>query len=146
MGTDSRKEKSEVCLDLDRPSHGRTLVRRCSPWILGEFDRIGESIMNPVPANRMLFWACYLGGTLAPILGTSLIGSGRRSHDDSAFLLSWTLWLSGTVLLIAASWSVRTTLLGGAARSRRPLWLYRSVGWLALVELLLWGYTVGRAI
>src|ERR1700736_3679232 len=24
MGTDSRKEKSEVCLDLDRPSHGRT--------------------------------------------------------------------------------------------------------------------------
>jgi hypothetical protein len=24
MGTDSRKEKSEVCLDLDRPSHGRS--------------------------------------------------------------------------------------------------------------------------
>jgi len=99
--------------------------------------------MNPVPANRMLFWVCYLGGTLVPILGTFLISSGR---DDSAFLLSWMLWFSGTVLLIVASWSVRTILLGGGARGRRPLWLYRSVGWLALVELLLWGYTVGRAI
>jgi hypothetical protein len=39
-------------------------------------------------------------------------------------------------------WSVRAILLGGAAKSQWPLWLYRSVGWLALAEALLWGYTV----
>jgi hypothetical protein len=98
--------------------------------------------MNPVPNNRTMFWAGYLGGTLGPILGTFLISLGRRPHDDRAFLLSWTLWLSGTVLLIASVWSVRTILLGGAAKSQRPVWLYRSAGWLALLELLLWGYTV----
>jgi hypothetical protein len=102
--------------------------------------------MNPVPDSRMLFWACYLGGTLGPILGTFLISLGRRPHDDSAFLLSWILWFSGAVLLIASAWSVRAILLGGAAKSRRPLWLYRSVGWLALVEAFLWGFTVFRAI
>ena len=102
--------------------------------------------MNPVPDSRMLFWACYLGGTLGPFLGTFLISLGRRPHDDSAFLLSWILWFSGAVLLIASAWSVRTILFGGAAKSRRPLWLYRSVGWLALVEAFLWGFTVFRAI
>ena len=102
--------------------------------------------MNPVPTNRMLFWACYLGGTLGPILGTFLISLGRRPHDDRAFLLSWGLWLFGTVLLITCVWSVRAILLGGAAKSKRPAWLYRAFGWLALVELLLWGYTVVRAI
>jgi len=99
--------------------------------------------MNPVPANRMLFWVCYLGGTLVPIVGTFLISLGRRPHDDS---LSWMLWFFGAVLLLASAWSVRAILLGGASKSRRPLWLYRSVAWLALVEMLLWGYTVVRAI
>jgi hypothetical protein len=98
--------------------------------------------MNPVPANRMMFWACYLGGTLGPIWGTYLTSLGRRSHDDSAFTLSSILWLSGAALLIASVWSVRAILLGGAAKSQRPLWLYRSVGWLAFAEALLWGYTV----
>ena len=107
--------------------------------------------MNPVPANRMLFWACYLGGTLIPIVGTFLISLGHRSLgdrplDDSAFLLSWLFWLFGAVLLIPSAWSVRAILLGGASKSRRPLWLYRSAGWLALVEMFLWGYTVVRAI
>jgi len=102
--------------------------------------------MNPVPANRMVFWACYLGGTLIPIAGNFLISFGRRPHDDSAFLLLWMLWFFGAVLLFASAWSVRAILLGGASKSRRPLCLYRSVGWLALVEMLLWGYTVVRAI
>jgi hypothetical protein len=102
--------------------------------------------MNPVPTNRMLFWACYLVGTLGPIFGTFLISLGRRPHDDRALLLSWLLWLCGAVLLFACVWSVRTTLLGGAAKSQRPVWLYRAFGWLALVELLLWVYTVVRVI
>ena len=98
--------------------------------------------MNPVPGNRMLFWACYLGGTLGPILGIFLISIGRGPHDDT---LSWILWFSGAVLLFASAWSVRAILLGGATKSQRPLWLYRSVGWLALVEVLLWGFIVVRA-
>lgn len=102
--------------------------------------------MNPVPANRMMFWGCYLAGTLGPILGTYLVSFGRRSHDDSAFLLSLIFWFSGAVLLIATVWSVRVILLGGAQKSQQPLWLYRSVGWLALAEALLWGYTVVRTI
>jgi hypothetical protein len=102
--------------------------------------------MDPVPSNRMLFWTCYLGGTLGPILGTFLISLGRRPHDDSAFLLSWILWFAGAVLLTTSVWSVRAILFRGAAKSRHPLWLYRSVGWLALVELFVWGYTVIRAI
>ena len=102
--------------------------------------------MNPVPANPMLFWAYYLGGTLGPILGTFLVSLGRRPLDERAFLLSWALWFSGGVLLFASAWSVRAILLGGAAKSRRPLWLYRSVGWLALVEAFLWAYTVVRAL
>ncbi len=77
--------------------------------------------MNPVPTNRMLFWACYLGGTLGPILGTFLISLGRRPHDDRAFLLSWGLWFFGTVLLIACVWSVRAILLGGLRRASDPL-------------------------
>ena|SRR5436190_12300965 len=80
--------------------------------------------MSPVPANRMLFWACYLGGTLVPIVGTFLISFGRPPHDDSAFLLSWMLWFFGAVLLFASAWSVRAILLGGASKGRRPLWLY----------------------
>ena len=116
------------------------------PWIFGEFNRIREPIMNSIPANPILFWACYLGGTLGPMLGTFLIGLGRRPIDDGVFLLSWLLWLSGAVLLIACAWSVRAILLGGLARSRRPVWLYRALGWLALLEFLLWGYTVVRAI
>jgi hypothetical protein len=102
--------------------------------------------MNLIPANRMVFWACYLGGTLAPILGIRLMGFAHRPYDDSAFLMSWILWFSGAVMLIASAWSVRAILLGGAANSRRPLWLYRSVGWLALVEAFMWGFTVFRAI
>ena len=102
--------------------------------------------MNRVPTNRTLFWACYLGGTLGPILGTFLISLGRRPHDDAAFLLSWLLWFSGAVLLIPCAWSGLAILLGGAAKSQRPVWLYRAFGWLAVVELLLWGYTVVRAI
>jgi hypothetical protein len=98
--------------------------------------------MNPVPSNRTLFWACYLGGTLGPISGTFLVSLGRGLYDDT---LSWILWFFGAVLLFASSWSVRAILLGGAAKSQHPLWLYRSVGWLALVEALLWGYTVVRA-
>jgi hypothetical protein len=102
--------------------------------------------MNPVPANPILFWAFYLCGTLAPILGTFLISLDRRHFDERAFLLSWLLWLSGAVLLIACAWSVRAILFGGLARSRRPVWLYRAFGWLALLEFLLWGYTVVGAI
>ena len=102
--------------------------------------------MTPVPANRMVFWTCYLGGTLIPIAGNFLISFGRRPHDDSAFLLLWMLWFFGAVLLFASAWSVRAILLGGASKSRRPLWLYRSVGWLAIVEMFLWGYTVVRSI
>jgi hypothetical protein len=112
----------------------------------GKFDRIGEPIMNPVPDSRMLFWACYLGGTQGPILGTFLISLGRRPHDDIEFLLSWILWFSGAVLLIACAWSVRAILLSGTAKSRRPLWLYRSVGCLAVLEAFLWGFAVFRAI
>jgi len=58
--------------------------------------------MNPVPTNRLLFWACFLGGTLGPISRTFLISLGRRLHDDWSFLLSWTLWFSGVVLLTAS--------------------------------------------
>ena len=101
--------------------------------------------MNSIPANPTLFWACYLGGTLGPILGTFLL-SLRRPFDDRAFLLSWLLWLSGAVLLIASAWSVRAILLGGAAKGRRPVWLYRAFGWFALLEFLLWGYTIVRTI
>jgi hypothetical protein len=104
------------------------------------------ALMNPVPTNRMLFWACYLGGTLGPMLGIFLISLGRRPHDDGAFLLSWLFWLAGAVLLIPCAWSVRAILLGGAAKSQRPVLLYRAFGWLAVVELLLWGCTVVRAI
>lgn len=102
--------------------------------------------MNSIPANPILFWACYLGGTLGPILGTFLIGLIRRPIDDRAFLLSWLLWLSGAILLIACVWSVWPILLGRFAMSRRPVWLYRAFGWLALLEFLLWGYTVVRSI
>jgi hypothetical protein len=102
--------------------------------------------MNLVPTNPMLFWVCYLGGTLGPVLGTFLVGLRRRPHDDGTFLLSWLLWLSGAVLLIACAWSVRAVLLGGAEKSQRPVWLYRAFGWLAIVELSLWLYTVVRVI
>jgi len=45
MGTDSRKEKSEVCLDLDRPSHGRNCK---STWRrFAEFQLTGRT----EPAN-----------------------------------------------------------------------------------------------
>jgi hypothetical protein len=101
--------------------------------------------MNPVPTNRRLFWVCYLGGTLSPILGTFLINR-FWPHDDGAFLLSWLLWFSGVVLLINCAWSVRAILLGGAAKGQRPVWLYRAFGWLAVAELVLWGYTVLRAV
>jgi hypothetical protein len=102
--------------------------------------------MNPVPTNRVLFWACYLGGTLGPILGTFLTSLGRRPLDDRAFLLSWLLGISGAVLLIPCVWSVRAILLGGAAKSQKPVWLYRAFGWLALLQFLLWGYTIVHAI
>jgi hypothetical protein len=101
--------------------------------------------MNSIPANPILFWACYLGGTLGPMLGTFLIGLCRRHIDDRAFLLSWLFWLSGAILLIACVWSVRAIMLGSIAENRRPVWLYRVFGWLALIEFLLWGYTVFRA-
>jgi len=102
--------------------------------------------MTVVPANRMLFGTCYLGGTLGPILGSFLLSFGHRPHDDSAFLLSWALWFFGAVLLMASVWAVRAILLGSAAKSQRPLWFYCLVGWLAFVEILLCVYTIVRAI
>jgi hypothetical protein len=94
----------------------------------------------------MLFWTCYLGGTLGPVLGSYLMGVGRQPLDDRLFLLSWLLWLDGAVLLIACVWSVRAILLRHDRNSREPAWLYRTFGWIALLEVLLWGYTVVRAI
>jgi len=106
-----------------------------------------QPIMNTVPPNPKLFWSCFLGGSLGPVFGTVLISLSRRPHDgDRAFLLSWLLWLSGTVLLIACTWSVRSILLGTRGKSQRPAWLYRACGWLALIELLIWGHTVVRVI
>jgi hypothetical protein len=58
--------------------------------------------MNPDPANPRLFWACFVGGTVGPILGTFLTSFGRRPYNDQAFLLLWLVWLSGTILLILA--------------------------------------------
>jgi hypothetical protein len=100
--------------------------------------------MNPVPTNRMLFWMLYLLGTLGPISGTFLL-SRFRPHDDGAFLLSWLFWLFGAGLLIACVWLVRAILLNGT-NSRRPVWLYRAFGWLALAESLLWAYTIVRFV
>jgi hypothetical protein len=100
--------------------------------------------MNPAPTNQKLFWTLYTLSTLGPILGAFLL-SLFRPHDDGAFLLSWLLWFFGAGLLIACVWSVRTILLN-RANSRRPAWLYRTFGWLALVESLIWAYTVVRVI
>jgi|SRR5882724_1611214 len=101
--------------------------------------------MDLVPNNRVLFWTCYAIGTLGPFLGTFLMTLGRRPYSDGKFLLSWLLWLLGAGLLIACVWSVRTILLGGAANTRRPFWLYRFVGWLAFIELLVWVFAVVRS-
>jgi hypothetical protein len=102
--------------------------------------------MNPVPANPILFWACFVGGTVGPILGSFLTSFARRPLNDQAFLLLWLLWLSGTILLISCAWSVRAILLGRTAKSHQPTWLYRLFGWLAVAELVLWGYTVVRTV
>src|SRR5437660_12649908 len=102
--------------------------------------------MNPMPTNRSLFWACYLGGTLGPFLCNFLISIGRRPYSDGTFLLSWLLWLLGAGLLVPFVWSVRTILLGGATNIQRPVLLYRLVGWLALIELLVWVYTFVPAV
>jgi hypothetical protein len=79
-------------------------------------------------------------------MGTFLISFHRRPLDDVAFLLSWLFWVFGAFLLIACIWSVRAILLGGAANSQRPVWLYRAFGWLALTELFVWVYTLVRSI
>ena len=102
--------------------------------------------MSLVPNNRVLFWTYFAIGTLGPILGNLLTSLSRRPYSDAEFLLSWLLWLVGAGLLIACVWSVRTVLLGVPANAQRPVWLYRSVGWLALIEALVWIYTIARVI
>lgn len=94
----------------------------------------------------MLFWTCYIGGTLGPISGSFLISRLRQPLDDVWFLASWLLWLFGTGLLIACVWSVRAILCVGARDSQRPTWLYRAFGWLALAESLVWAWTCVRVI
>jgi hypothetical protein len=94
----------------------------------------------------MLFWTCYVGGTFGPIVGSLLMSRLARPLDDFWFLLSWLLWLFGTGLLIACGWSVRTILWAGAREIRRPAWLYRTFGWVALAESLVWAWTCVRAI
>lgn len=83
-------------------------------------------------------------GTFGPIFGPFVL-SRRKSHDDSAFLLSWLLWLVGSGLLIRCVWSARKALLGRANVSG-SVWLYRDFGWLALLESIIWAYTAVRFI
>jgi hypothetical protein len=50
MGTDSQKEKSEVCLDLDRPSHGRIEV----PGLGVSFFAIPDAVRLDNP--KLMLW------------------------------------------------------------------------------------------
>ena len=103
----------------------------------------GEKLAS-FPASRALFWTFYVLGTFGPVFGTLLL-TRRKSHDDSAFLFSWLLWLVGSGLLVPCVWSARKTLLGRAKVSG-SVWLYRVFGWLALLESIIWAYTVVRFI
>jgi hypothetical protein len=102
--------------------------------------------MNPVPTDRRLFWACYFVGTLCPFLDNFLMSHSRWPYRDGAFLWSWLLWLFGAGLLVGCVWSVRTILLGSTADIQRPVLLYRLFGWLAVIESLVWIYTVVRVM
>jgi hypothetical protein len=103
--------------------------------------------MKPVPTNRMLFWTCYVAGTFAPITGALLIDFSRsRLIDDVGFTWSWFLWVFGTGLLIAAAWSVRKILWFRAQEGQRPAWLYRTIGWFAVVQSFIWALTWLRVI
>src|ERR1700719_2459148 len=99
--------------------------------------------MRPTPTNPMLFWTYYAFG---PFLGIFLMSRVHRPPlDDTSLLLSWLLWLVWAGLLIACVWSVRT-ILWGTQGSQRPTWLYRTFGWLALAEALVWAWTCMRFI
>jgi len=100
--------------------------------------------MDGIPANPLLFWTVYILGTLSPVLGAFLLGR-HHPFDDRDFVLSWLLWLIGAGALISCVWSVRSILFG-SGRARSPVWVYRFVGWLALLESIVWAYTVLRAI
>lgn len=100
--------------------------------------------MNVAPANPTFFWMAYALGTLGPVVG-SLLLNHHRPFDDRDFVLSWLLWLIGAGLLSACVWSVRSILFL-SAKARRPVWAYRFVAWLAVVECFLWAYTVLRTI
>ena len=100
--------------------------------------------MDAIPANPRLFWTVYTVGTLGPMLGSFLL-SRHHVVDDRSFLLSWLLWLSGAVALIACVWSVRAILFG-SGKARTPAWVYRLVAWLALFEFLVWTYTVLKVV
>jgi hypothetical protein len=96
----------------------------------------------------MLFWVRYAVGTFGPILGNFLVSRLPQPHGfrERTFLWLWLAWLCGAGLLIACVWSVRAIPLGNSLNSQRPVWLYRAIGWLALVELVFWGYAVVRVI
>ena len=103
--------------------------------------------MRPAPTSPTLFWTCYAGGTFGPIMGIFLMSRFRFSPlGDTSFLLSWLLWLVGAGLLIACVWSVRTILWVGTRDGRRPAWLYRTFGWVALVEAVVLAWTCMRVI
>ena len=103
--------------------------------------------MKPVPTNRMLFWTCYVAGTFVPITGSLLITFSRpRLIDAVGFTRSWFLWVFGTGLLIAAAWSVRKILWSRVQEGQRPTWLYRTIGWFAVVQSFVWALTWLRMI
>lgn len=101
--------------------------------------------MNPIPDNRMLFWACHLGGTLGLILGTFLINLGRRPHEEGRFAVVDTLVfrsdLADCICMVRQSDSVRRGREESAASLPLPL------GWLARASRgTPVGYTVVHAI
>src|SRR6202035_5778968 len=51
METDSRKEKSEVCLDIDRPSHGRTLSSAFRFTVCHRFVENSTRESGPLPCR-----------------------------------------------------------------------------------------------
>ena len=101
--------------------------------------------MDVIPANPALFWTVYTLGTLGPMLGTFLLTRHHHLVDDRSFLFSWLLWLIGAGALIACVWSIRSILFG-SGKARSPVWVYRFVAWLALLESLVWAYTVLKVI
>jgi len=90
-------------------------------------------VIDVIPANPVLFWTVYTLGTL--------LLSRHHVVGDRSFLFSWLLWLIGAGALIACVWSVRSILFG-SGKARGPVWVYRFVAWLALLESLLWAYQV----